>query len=132
MIGVPAEKLEPIWPVVEPLLEKALEGNCGEVTTFDVYQGIKSRDLQLWVIYDGSVQAAVITEIINYPRKKTCRALQVAGSNMDEWMHLIQVIEDWAKEQGARSMELIGRKGWERYMKQYGFSFEHVTLNKEF
>lgn len=131
LIGIPSERLDDVWDAAEELLYDALEGNNGEITTFDCYEGIKAKRLQLWLVYDGSIRAAVVTELAIYPRKKVCRVLQLSGKGMDEWLHLTSVIEAWAKENGARGMELVGRKGWERHMKQHGYGFEYLVLSKE-
>jgi len=43
----------------------------------------------------------------------------LAGGNMDELVEAEKKIVPWAKSHGCSGMEIIGRKGWERQLKDY-------------
>ena len=72
--------------------------------------------------------SAIVTEIVDYPQKSTCR-IWLAGGDMDELIEAEKQICQWAKEQGCSGMEIIGRKGWERQLKDY--SPASIVLTKE-
>lgn len=75
-------------------------------------------------IKDGSAQffplenSVIVTEVVDYPKKSVCR-IWLAGGNMDELVEAEKKIVPWAKSHGCSGMEIIGRKGWERQLKDY-------------
>jgi len=75
-------------------------------------------------IKDGSAQffplenSVIVTEVVDYPKKSVCR-IWLAGGNMDELVEAEKKIVLWAKSHGCSGMEIIGRKGWERQLKDY-------------
>ena len=75
-------------------------------------------------IKDGSAQffplenSVIVTEIVDYPKRAVCR-IWLAGGDMDELVEAEKSIVEWAKSHGCDGMEIIGRKGWERQLKDY-------------
>jgi hypothetical protein len=75
-------------------------------------------------IKDGSAQffplenSVIVTEIVDYPKRAVCR-IWLAGGDMDELVEAEKSIVEWAKGHGCDGMEIIGRKGWERQLKDY-------------
>ena len=75
-------------------------------------------------IKDGSAQffplenSVIVTEVVDYPKKAVCR-IWLAGGEMDELIEAEKSIVEWAKSHGCSGMEIIGRKGWERQLKDY-------------
>ena len=75
-------------------------------------------------IKDGSAQffplenSVIVTEIVDYPKRAVCR-IWLAGGEMDELIEAEKSIVEWAKSHGCDGMEIIGRKGWERQLKDY-------------
>jgi hypothetical protein len=75
-------------------------------------------------IKDGSAQffplenSVIVTEIVDYPKRAVCR-IWLAGGDMDELIEAEKSIVEWARSHGCDGMEIIGRKGWERQLKDY-------------
>lgn len=75
-------------------------------------------------IKDGSAQffplenSVIVTEIVDYPKRAVCR-IWLAGGEMDELIEAEKSIVKWARSHGCDGMEIIGRKGWERQLKDY-------------
>ena len=91
------------------LVEKALDYSGGTHTFEDVCQMVSEGRLQYW----PGPNSVVITEIIEYPRKRTLHFFIAAG-NIAELEVMYPPIEQWGREQGCNSASLTGRKGWER------------------
>lgn len=83
-------------------------------TLQDVWQAISHRQAAFFP-YEKS---AIVVEIVDYPQRATCR-IWLAGGDMDELLEAEKQVCEWAKTQGCTSMEIIGRKGWERVLKDY-------------
>jgi hypothetical protein len=73
-------------------------------------------------------KSAIITEIVDYPQKAMCR-IWLAGGDLDELMDAEISIAHWAKIHGCDGMEIVGRKGWSRQLKDYRESAVVLTRN---
>lgn len=129
--GVPSADIEKAWPLFKKLIDDACLRSNGKFIGDDIKKSLISRDMQLWGVSDGKkILAAVVSEIVNYPRLKACRVLIGTGENYENWARYIQIVETWGKSQGCTLIELITRPGWKKPMKEFGFKETHVHLEK--
>jgi hypothetical protein len=74
--------------------------------------------VQLWVAWDDDarrVDAAIVTEIINYPRLSECRIWLVGGRRMKTWVDAAHAeIEAFARQHGCAFLTGGMRRGWLR------------------
>lgn len=132
LVGVSHALVPAFWTKVAPVLDRACDRSDGRYAVDDVLAALLRRDMQLWIAADdpsdGAVEAACITEIIAYPREKRCGLVFCAGRAPACWLHHLDVIEAWARDQGCAALELQGRPGWERLLD--GWEKTHVLLRK--
>ncbi len=83
-------------------------------TLQDVWQAITNKQAAFFPLE----KSAIVVEIVDYPQRATCR-IWLAGGDMEELIGAEKNVCDWARELGCDSMEIIGRKGWERQLKDY-------------
>lgn len=131
LVGVPADKIEASWPHVEKFIDLACKRSSGRFTADDIKAGCVRRDFQLWVAYSDKLDAVSVTEIVVYPKIKTCRVMILTGRNRENWIQLNQEIGDWAKTQGCSMVEAFARQGWEPEMKKFGYRKTHVLLERD-
>lgn len=117
--------LKKLWPVIAPLLEKAIELSGGVTTLAETFQALIDLQKQLWVIVveDGptkTISAAGITSL-----QKFHSGLQIAniemlgGENMKAWFSLKDTFEEWAKTEGCTEVRLYARKAWAKQLPDY-------------
>lgn len=120
-------KLPDEWPRVRPWIEAALERAPGLETIEDVDRFLESGKYLLFT----SPNAAMVAQIIEYERKKAIHAIH-GGGNLKE---LIDVIEPrmraCGKVNGCSLSMGMGRKGWERALKDKGYRLGWVTMIKD-
>lgn len=114
-----------------PLIEWHLAQFCadGGWHPNDLVDQIRDRTRQLWVASDGTVKAALLTQIAD-DKLATCRITHLVGVDRDSWLHLFGAIEGWARELGCQRIEAIARPGWERAAKPLGMTKTHIVLEK--
>jgi hypothetical protein len=131
---VPPEDVGLIWKQIEPLLLKPLEIDGFAYMPKDIFDSILKKKMQLWISWNGKtnvVEAAIVTEIIDYPRLRSCRYFLAGGTNMKSWFNpMKEQIELWAIQNNCQRIELVGRKGWVKWLKDY--KQKHIILMKEF
>ena len=130
---VPPKDVGLIWKQIEPLLLKPLEIDGFAYMPKDIFDSLLKKKMQLWISWNvktNTVEAAIVTEIIDYPRLRSCRYFLAGGTNMKSWFNPIkEQIEQWAKLNKCQRIELVGRKGWVKWLKDY--KQKHIILMKE-
>jgi hypothetical protein len=107
-------------------LEAALEYSGGTHDFDDITKSVLSGEMQLW--FGGD--AAAITEIIVYPKKKSLHVF-LAGGNLDTLMEMYKSAAIWGGQVGCDVMTIAGRKGWQKVFKNDGFEPLCTYLMKE-
>lgn len=124
---VPKQDIFLIWTKVAPLLQKALDGTYDII---DVEQGLQDNRFQLFISWNNGIESAVITEIAEYPKAKVLRYVLAGGTNLENWLEEIQeVIEKFAKKNHCTQLEVAGRKGWLKKLKD--FKEKAILLSKD-
>tara|TARA_R110000764_G_scaffold178179_3_gene264336 strand:- start:337 stop:765 length:429 start_codon:yes stop_codon:yes gene_type:complete len=134
LIGVPYSCIEELWDEVKPMLEKGIAHGDGELDINDILKLLVERSMQLWVVYNSNEEAiamAGVTEIVNYPKSKICRAVVLGGEGVDMWIAHIEGIEEWAKSMNCDKVEAYGRRGLAKKMEKVGYSNKYVVIRKD-
>jgi len=100
------------WPQVAPLLDQAVEMSNGTFLLDDVRRFVEDGTQQLLVAeIDGEIVAAMVTEVVDYPRKRSIKLVFAGGSRMDEWSEdLNRFMELGAKNIGAEQTTIVSRE----------------------
>jgi len=134
MRGIPAELVPRFWHYAEPYIKRALDHTSGELLPEDVEKLLLDRDMQLWLIsYSNTIVGAVTTEIVNYPRRKHCRVVTLAGNRtLSEWLDLVDTtLCEWARNQQCDALETFVRKGLVPKLAPLSYQHKHSVLIKE-
>jgi hypothetical protein len=118
----PDYQIDAVWGTYSPLIQKALDQGS-EYTLWDIYNGLRNREMQLWT---WDTEAAMVTAI-QTDKVKFCLILTIAGKNMSDWVHYLPIVEDWAKDNGCHEMRLYGRIGWAKIT---GYSVDWTRMSK--
>ena len=74
---------------------------------------------------------AIVFRIVRYPRKRMLR-IWLAGGDMDSSIDaMLEAAEFHAAQHECDGIEVVGRRGWEKVLKPYGFEHKRVVLIKE-
>ena len=90
---VPPKDVGLIWKQIEPLLLKPLEIDGFAYMPKDIFDSLLKKKMQLWISWNvkqNNVEAAIVTEIIDYPRLRSCRYFLAGGTNMKSWFNPIK------------------------------------------
>lgn len=134
LVGVPQSSVDEVWHDVKPMLERGISHGDGELDVDDLLKFLLSRTMQLWVVYnynESKIMMAGVTEIVNYPKSKVCRAVVLGGDGVDQWVKHVAGIEAWAKSMNCNKMEAFGRRGLARKMESIGYSNKYVVIRKD-
>lgn len=117
--GIQKDELDIFWYDALDLLRPALEMN-GDHTATSLKRALDKGDLQLWCHFGGErMDAAAITEIADYPKRRVCMIVLCGGTGLADWMIYLETIEAWARDKGAQVLRIEGREEWARVLAGY-------------
>ena len=111
----PLDELVHKWTHVEPMLLRATK-RTGCYEPIDLLKGAMSGRYGIWLCEsEAGIDAAIVTEIVNYPRKRILEMMFVGGSNMALWLpEAVRVFDEHAKKTGCAHIACLGRRSWGR------------------
>lgn len=124
---IPSHEAVYAWPEARQHLLPALERD-GSYSDEDILTRIQIRDMQLWLVPG---RAAAVTQILDYPKRRTLAILYLGGEGMKGWLDpLIDTIEEFGRAMDCSCLEEHGRKGWERIGKKRGGELVYSVMRK--
>ena len=119
---VPPTMVNQIWPQVEKYLEGAADYTHGRYQVDDILTAITDYEHLLWIAFDGAnIKGAVVTNYINYPRKKFLAMTFCGGVDLDEWKDpMLKMLQAWAFDSKCDGVEATARLGWAKIFKTDG------------
>ncbi len=123
LVNVGTDKLSEFWPEVRGLLHSALEYSGGRFSEKSILDCILTGEMQLWVVMDGiDIISVFVTNIMNYRTGlRVCDIILLSGNNMVKWLpDCTDRISEWASQIGCTKIQMMGRPGWEKALKNWG------------
>ena len=124
--GIKGESVEVWWPLVEEYLNTALKYSLGEYSIDDIKNSCISKNMQLWVKVGKQAKGAFVTKIAKYPQKNLLIVILLGGDEFQEWRDEADaLLNAFGKENNCEYVELFGRKGWGKMLKD--IDYKEVT-----
>lgn len=127
---VPAQEVGARWHLAEPWINEAIEIHALR-DTVEAFRGLCAEGkAQLWLVIDGGVAGAILTEVYDTTKGLTCHIIAAAGSFLRHGDMSLDMIERWARAEGCVRIEETGRRGWLRALKRHGWREAAVVMEK--
>jgi len=124
--GIKGESVEAWWPLVEEYLNTALKYSLGEYSITDIKNACISKNMQLWVKIGKQAKGAFVTKIAKYPQKNLLIVILLGGDEFQEWRDEADaLLNAFGKQNNCEYVELFGRKGWGKMLKD--IDYKEVT-----
>lgn len=111
------------------LLEKIAAESRGTLSVEAIEANLASGKWALICPRDGT--AFVIEEYTTSTGMKIAEAVGVAGDSMDGWFEAVSKIENEAKARGIQRLRGVGRVGWAKVAKKFGWKMTSVVVEKD-
>ena len=102
------------WRHCAPFINAALAYSGHSHTLDDIAEVVRKGDAQFWHAQD----AGLVTEIIEYPRRRTLR-FWLAGGDLNTLKDVEKDAIEWSKTWGCVACEIVGRRGWVKALEGY-------------
>ena len=102
-----------VWFRVRGLILAALKRGTNETPIEEVECLLATGLMLLWLVMDGiEIVSAGVTQLSD----GVCTLVAHGGRRED---HLMETIENYARDEGCKKVRVIGREGWKRVLKEY-------------
>ena len=126
--GVPVSDVATVWPEVREHVEAPLSIGHNPLSVAGLLSGLFEDRYLLLVLRDGEdyIGAAILEHCGD-----SCIVVTCGGSRMKEAHRpLLDLIESIAKEYRLSEIEIRGRKGWERVLRNDGYTAKYTAVSK--
>lgn len=100
----------------------------------DVLRALLNATMQLWISWDDEaqqVEAAVVTEIIQYPRARDLNVFIIGGRNIWRWRKpMLELLRWFARDMGCANIRGAGREGLRYFARHAGFTERGCILER--
>ncbi len=116
------------WPQARHLIEASV-AQTDDVTIEEVEEALQAGNAQLWVVDEGGVILAAVTQLLDLKAGRQAYVWQTGGDFERAGVPLVEAFLEWARAQQCYSAELNGRLGWQRKLSDW--KAVSVTLRKD-
>lgn len=117
------------WLQIEERLDKTDFGSF--YTKEWLKKSVAEGSVHVWVLSDGVIRLVVFSQLVAYPRGLTIQLFWGYGTGLDQFLDRGNTLMDKVAEvMKAEWIEIVGRKGWVRRMKRYGFETETYIISR--
>lgn len=128
---VPKEALPQMLHLALPWLDKTIDlATWTTWTTEQVIEGLQEGKLQLWACGGNDKYLFAITEIVQNQLGSSVHIVLGGGQLIDGMVDHITLVENWAKNIGAKSVVIWGRLGWKKPLAKHGYDLQEVIYRR--
>ena len=133
---VPAEFVDGVWSKVADIMKRSVKTAEGKYKVEDLYPEIMDNQIVLWIVADhdrdDEIIAAITTRLIEYPQGNSMAMDWIGGKRMKDWLPMAQEsISRYARDHKCKYLEGYGRKGWDRWLRKYGWKPDYIAYKME-
>jgi hypothetical protein len=130
-VKVKVGDIDLVWPVVLPMLQRAIDFNDGDFDGNHVFERLMEDTMQLFIGYNtDDIIYAAVTELIPYQHNKALRIVLMGGKQINSWVDT-KTFEKFGRLEGCNRIEIVGRKGWVKKLESRGYRQTHYIVTKE-
>jgi hypothetical protein len=109
------------WEVIEKAISSALSCSAGESNPYHYLNKFSNNTYQCWAVIGNTEEIVniTVTKVNHYDTHKSLHLLittSVGDSKWEEYKEAHHAIEQYARKQGCKRIEMYGRKGWSRVL----------------
>ena len=123
---VDKESVDVYWDKVKNWIHKVVKQSHGRHSLFTTYELLKKGTMTMFLVEEKNKFCAVyVVQTIYYPAKIVLGILFCGGSKIIKNVKQIEnFFIQFAKKNNCEGLEIMGRKGWDRVIKNNNLNFK--------
>ena len=130
---VSKERVDVFWETVKYWIQSATDQSKGRHTLKTTYDLLQKDLMQMFlIIEDKVIKAVYVTQITQYPAMNVLSVLFCGGSAVIKNVKQIEnYFVKFAQTANCKALEIIGRKGWDKVIKNKKLNFKNTGIYYE-
>ena len=130
---IDVECVDVFWDKVEHWIESATKQSRGRHTLESTRKLLLSGNMEMFlVLVNKAICAVYVVQKTFYPAKSVLSILFCGGSKVIKNIKKIEnFFINYAKQKGCEALEIIGRKGWDKVIKDKKLNFKNTGIYYE-
>jgi hypothetical protein len=122
-------ELPQVWPIVAPLLQKAIDIDPSALTIEQVEYSVRTGKtyLVVWEEADKSITGAATVEFIDYPRQRVGHGNLMGGKGIMR-PHVIEEMYKWMRAHGATTAQVWAQGSLVNMYEKFGLKVTHQVM----
>jgi hypothetical protein len=120
------------WPQIQAMMDR-VPASWEHLTKDEVEFRVLNDTIQVWGVADEAIRMVLFTQVAVHATGKALQLIWSAGEGqLEEKIDALETaLEHFAKKQGCKEIDVIGRFGWERHLLKKGFKRTAVILTRK-
>lgn len=119
LVWIEPQHLPSVWPLIEPILQKACEEARGEFSINAILANIEHWPI-LAIARGNDVQAVMVTCVTQLANKRVLDCLLAGGEGARDWPQVDDEFDAFARQLGCEAVRIpCARKGWLKTLPHY-------------
>lgn len=125
-------KVTHYWPQIEQALDATKELWYPAYSKDEILERLITEHMQAWAVAHGDVLTiCFLTQIVNTRTSRLFQVFWMYGEGMIEALPLLDLaLDDFAATFGCDTIEVVGRKGFDRLLRPRGFEFHSAMFHR--
>jgi hypothetical protein len=122
-------ELPKVWPVVAPMLQRAIDLDPSEITIEQVEHSVRTGRIYLviWDEPEEGITGAAVVEFIDYPRVRVGHGTLMGGKGIMR-PHVIQEMYNWMRTHGATKAQVLASGTLVNMYEKFGLKVTHQVM----
>jgi hypothetical protein len=132
LFQVPANLLPQIWPVVAPMLQRAIDLDPELNTIEQVEYAVRTGRtfLLVWDEPEEGITGAVTVDIIDYPRERVAHVNLMGGKGIVR-AHVFEEAKNWMRLMGATTTQCWAKGTLVQMYEKMGMTNTHQVMREK-
>jgi hypothetical protein len=132
LFQVPTNLLPQIWPVVAPMLQRAVDLDPDLITIEQVEYSVRTGRtfLLVWDDPDEGITGAVTVDIIDYPRERVAHVNLMGGKGIVR-THVFEEAKNWMRLMGATTTQCWAKGTLVQMYEKMGMTNTHQVMREK-
>jgi len=133
---IPKDNLLQAWVHIHPWIKKATDKVPTHLTPDFILKRAMNEESSIWIAYLKSdplpLLGAASTAIHERGKSKILTIEALGGREISKWAHkTLHEFEKMVLQYGLDEIEIEGRPGWSRYLRNQGYSVRRIVVGKD-
>jgi len=129
---VHANELPRVWPIVAPMLQRAIDLDPDLITIEQVEYSVRTGRsfLLVWEEPEEGITGAVTVDIIDYPRERVAHVNLMGGKGIVR-VHVFEEAKNWMRLMGATTTQCWAKGTLVQMYEKMGMTNTHQVMREK-